>query len=191
MPNQKSVFKLILIYFAIVMMLLPPFAALNSFMTFSLENSGWYVPIQKYIVPFQSKLVAVTLKPLGITSYTTTDNEMASFFMVKKSAAIPVDLSWNCLGWQSALLLVVSLFMGLSNKYSNQSRVLCVTFGLFGTLLMNVFRMTIIAAGIYYVNALTGKIVHDYMAAFFTLIWLILFWNFSFKYLLNDKLIQA
>jgi exosortase/archaeosortase family protein len=169
------------------MAILPVVAAVNSFMTLTLDKSGWYRPIQKYIVPFQSRMVVTAIKPFGINSKAVTESSVASFFMIKNGAAIPVDLSWNCLGWQSALLLIVSLYAGLSGSYSKFSRFLCVIFGLFGTLLINIFRMSLIAIGIYYVNALTGKIVHDYLAAFFTIIWLMLFWWFSYKYILINK----
>lgn len=187
MNKQKQTFKLIIIYFSIIMILLPVFAALNSFMTLSLEKSGWYKPIQKYIVPFQAKLVVTAIKPFGIPSKVVQGNYLASFFMIKDNSAIPVDLSWNCLGWQSALLLGLSLWIGLRGKYSFVSRVSCVAFGLFGTLLLNVFRMSIIAIGIYYVNSLAAQIVHDYLAAFFTIIWLIFFWWFSYSYILDNN----
>lgn len=187
MNRQKQTFKLIIIYFCTIMILLPVFAALNSFMTLSLEKSGWYKPIEKYIVPFQAKLVVTAIKPFGIPSKIVQGNVIASFFMIKDNAAIPVDLSWNCLGWQSVLLLALSLWIGLRGKYSFVSRVSCVVFGLFGTLLLNIFRMSIIAIGIYYVNSLAAQIVHDYMAAFFTLIWLFFFWWFSYKYILEAR----
>lgn len=185
MNNQKSVFKIAFIYFAIIMILLPPFAAINSFMTHSLDRSGWYKPIQKYIVPFQARLVAITIRPLGIDSKVVENNKIASFFMLKDGGAIPVDLSWNCLGWQSALILIVSLFIGLSGNHSRISQIMCIAFGFFGTLLMNVFRMSLISVGIFYINVFTATIVHDYLAAFFTLIWLMIFWWFSYKYILE------
>ena len=59
--------------------------------------------------------------------------------------------------------------------------------GFTGTLLVNIFRMSIIAIGIYYVNSLAAQIVQDYFAAFLTLIWLIFFWWFSYAYVLEEK----
>jgi len=94
---------------------------------------------------------------------------------------------WNCVGWQSALLLVVSLFAGLKGAFSNLSRIKCILLGLSGTLLINIFRMSFIAIGIYYVNALAAQIVHDYFAALLTLIWLIFFWWFVYSFVLEAK----
>jgi len=107
--------------------------------------------------------------------------------MIKNGAAIPVDLSWNCLGWQSGLLLLVSLVAGLRGAFTTVSRIKCVIFGLTGTLLMNILRMSIIALGIYYVNSLAAQIVHDYFAAFLTLIWLVVFWWFAYAYILESR----
>ena len=186
--REKQTFKTVLACFVIVMSLLPMFAALNSFFTEGLNRAGWYRPIQKFIVPWQARMVAVAISPFGIESRVTPDSTLSTFYMIKKGTSIPVDLSWNCLGWQSALLLVVSLIAGLKGNYTNLSRLKCVALGLFGTLLLNIFRMAIIAIGIYYVNSLAAQIIHDYFAAFLTLIWLITFWWFSYSYVLEEKI---
>lgn len=185
--SQKDVFKHILIWFVAILIFLPPFAALNSVMTKWLDRAQWYKPIQTYIVPWQAKLVSVTLKPFAVESKVTPDNVTAAFFMIKNGAAIPVDLSWNCLGWQSMLLLIMSLIIGLKGNYTFFSRVKIIIFGLFGTLLVNVLRMSIIAIMIYYVSSFAALIVHDYFASFVTLIWLSFFWWFSYRYILVNS----
>src|SRR3990170_1057404 len=185
--REKQTFKTVLACFVIVMSLLPMFAALNSFFTEGLNRAGWYRPIQKFIVPWQARMVAVAISPFGIESRVTPSSIDSSFYMIKEGAAIPVYLSWNCLGWQSALLLLVSLLAGLRGKYANLSRIKCILFGLTGTLLINIFRMSIIAIGIYYVNSIAAQVVHDYFAAFLTLAWLIFFWWFSYSYILEKS----
>src|SRR3972149_8617571 len=185
--REKHTFKTILAGFAIILALLPLFAALNSFLTNFLNTAGWYRPIQEFIVPWQARMVAAAISPFGIDSRVTPGSAFSAFYMIKNGAAIPVDLSWNCLGWQSALLLLVSLFAGLRGAFSNLSRVKCILLGLTGTLLVNIFRMSFIAIGIYYVNSLAAQIVQDYFVAFLTLIWLIFFWWFSYSFVLEAK----
>jgi len=185
--KEKQTFKTILAGFAIILALLPVFAALNSFLTEGLNKAGWYRPIQEFIVPWQAKMVAAAISPFGIDSRVTPGSIYSSFYMIKNGAAIPVYLSWNCLGWQSGLLLIVSLIAGLRERFSNISRIKCILLGLTGTLLINIFRMSFIAIGIYYVNALAAQIVHDYFAALLTLIWLIFFWWFSYSFVLEAK----
>src|SRR3972149_165009 len=185
--REKHTFKTILAGFAIILALLPLFAALNSFLTNFLNTAGWYRPIQNFIVPWQARMVAAAISPFGIDSRVTPGSRLSAFYMIKNGAAIPVDLSWNCLGWQSGLLLLVSLVAGLRGAFTTVSRIKCVIFGLTGTLLMNILRMSIIALGIYYVNSLAAQIVHDYFAAFLTIIWLFFFWWFAYAYILESR----
>lgn len=185
--KEKQTFKTLFAGFAIILALLPLFAALNSFLTEGLNRAGWWRPIQSFIVPRQARMVAAAISPFGIDSRVTPGSRLSAFYMIKDGAAIPVDLSWNCLGWQSALLLLVSLAAGLRGAFSNLSRVKCVLLGLTGTLLINIFRMSIITIGIYYVNSLAAQIIHDYLAAFLTLIWLVFFWWFSYSFILEER----
>jgi len=185
--RQKDTFKLILATFAIFLILLPPLAALNSLLTQALNTAGWYRPIQEHVVPWEARLVSVTISLVGIQSKVIPNSKIANFYMVKDGAMLPVDLAWNCLGWQSALLLGVSLAAGLRGRFTHFSRLKCVIFGLFGTLLVNIFRMSFIATGIYYINSLFGMIVHDYFAAFITMLWLFFFWWFSYGFVLEEK----
>jgi exosortase/archaeosortase family protein len=168
-------------------MMLPPLAAFNAIATEFLDRAEWYKPVQQYIVPIEARMVAAALVPIGIQTKVTPQSSGAAMYMVKQGAAIPVDLAWNCLGWQSGLLFLVSLIVGLHGNYSNSSRLKCIFFGLTGTLLVNIFRMTFVAAGIYYINALFGMIIHDYFAALITLIWLLIFWWFSYTFILEGK----
>lgn len=184
---QKDIYKNIFIWFSMVMICLPTFAALNSVMTKWLDNSGWYKPIQKYIVPWQARMVSKVLMLVSIDSKVTSGESRYAFFMIRDGAGIPVDLSWNCLGWQSILLLIVSLFAGLRGNFTLISRIKIILFGILGTILANVFRMCLVATLIYYVSSFAALVVHDYFAAFITLSWLIIFWTFSYKYILISK----
>ncbi|OGY16419.1 MAG: hypothetical protein A2785_01255 [Candidatus Chisholmbacteria bacterium RIFCSPHIGHO2_01_FULL_49_18] len=186
--NQQKPFRTVLAGFAVILALLPVVAAANSILTEGLNRAGWWRPIQTFIVPWQAGMVAVAISPFGIDSRLTPGSTLSAFYMIKNGASIPVDLSWNCLGWQGGLLLIVSLFAGLRGAFSTLSRIKCVLFGLLGTLLVNIFRMSLIAIGIYYVNSLAAQIVHDYFAAFLTLIWLIFFWWFSYAYVLEENI---
>jgi exosortase/archaeosortase family protein len=185
--KQKFTFKLIFAAVAIILVLLPFMAALSSLLTEVFNHASWYKPIQNYVVPFEAKLVSAALYPFGIKTRVTVGPTRFAFYMIKEKSIMPVDLSWNCLGWQSMLLFVVSLVAGLRGKFTMISRFECILLGFFGTLLMNIFRMSFIAAGIYYINEIFAMVVHDYVAALLTLIWLIFFWWFSYSFVLEEK----
>ena len=183
--QQKKTFKTVLVGITIIFMLLPLLAGINSLLTQWLNHSGWWRPVQNLIVPWQARMVAVVISVFGINSKITPGSIYSTFYMIKDGGAIPVYLSWNCLGWQSILLFFVSMAAGLRGNYTFVSRAKCIIFGLLGTLLMNIFRMSLIALGIYFVNSFAAHIIHDYLAAFLTLIWLLIFWKFSYQYILN------
>jgi exosortase/archaeosortase family protein len=187
MTNHKQTFKMIFLALAIILMLLPIVAALNSFLTESLNKANWYQPIQKYVVPWEAKLVSAAVYMLGIETRVAVGPARFAFYMVKEDSILPVDLAWNCLGWQSMLLLIISLVAGLRGRFTNISRLECIVLGLFGTLLMNIFRMSLIAAGIYYINEVFAMVVHDYLAAFLAVVWMLVFWWFSYSYILEAK----
>jgi hypothetical protein len=57
----------------------------------------WYTVLQESVVPFESRLVAVLIKPLGITGQVTSKEEF-SMVLLKGTEAIPlqarVELPW-------------------------------------------------------------------------------------------------
>lgn len=185
--NQKITFRYILAIGAIILVLLPFAATFTSFLTSIFDRAGWYQPIEQYLVPFEAKLVAATVYPFGVQTRLSPQAASYAFYMLKNNTLIPVDLAWNCLGWQSMLLFIVSLFVGLRGAYTGISRMECIVFGFFGTLLVNIFRMSFIVVGIYYVNEVFAYVIHDYLTAFVTIIWLLFFWWFSYSYLLESK----
>ncbi len=186
--REKITFKILFVCLAIILMLLPLVAALNSTLTNFFANLGWYQVINQYIVPWEARLVAVAIRPLGISSVVTPDSQRSAFYMMtRQGTPMSVNLAWNCLGWQSMLLLVISIIFGLRGNFTKLSRLECLLLGFFGTLLVNVLRMAIVAAGIYYINQVFALVVHDYLVALMTIIWLIFFWWFSFSFVLEEK----
>lgn len=186
--KQKQTFKLLFIILALILMLLPLVAALQSILTNFFANLAWYQVTNQYIVPWEARLVAVAIKPLGISSVVTPNSPRTAFYMVtRQGIPMSVNLAWNCLGWQSMLILVISIIFGLRGNFTRLSRIECILLGLFGTLLVNVLRMAIVAAGIYYINQVFAMVIHDYLVALMTIVWLFFFWWFSYSFVLEEK----
>jgi len=64
--RQKRVFKIALAALAIMLAILPFVVSINDILTRAVENFGWYMWIQKKIVPWEVRLVGVMVSPLGI-----------------------------------------------------------------------------------------------------------------------------
>ena len=187
MRQQKRVFKRILAVTAVVLAVLPFLVTFSAILTGIFNRMQWYVWIQEYIVPFEARLVAVLIRLVGITGVVTPGQSFAMLLERPGQDWLPVVLSWNCLGWQSLVLLGLTLVTGLQGPYKLFSKLEVVLFGVLGTFLSNVFRMALITSLAYYWNNVAAMIIHDYFAMFVALIWMVFFWWFSYAYLLDVK----
>lgn len=186
--NQKSVFKNIFLVIVVILTILPALVTFNSLLTSVFNSMHWYIWLQTTIVPYESRLVAVLLKLVGITSVLTIGQGDFSMLVKKSDQYLPVALQWNCLGWQSILLLIVTFITGLRNNYTFFSRIETIMLGILGTFLINIIRMALIISVGYYWNKLAVFIIHDYFAVLVALIWMIFFWWFSYSYVLEEKM---
>jgi len=188
--KQKKTFKLLLAGLAVMLALLPFVTTFNSVLTAVINKIGLYQTMQKTVVPFESRLIIILVRFLRVPAFLAPAGERASFYFLKGAEYFPVELQWNCLGWQSLLLLFISLVVGLQGNFSRLSKVECVLIGLTGTFLVNILRMVFITIGIYYINTVFALLIHDYFAALTTIIWLFFFWWFSYAFVLETKTVD-
>jgi exosortase/archaeosortase family protein len=94
-------------------------------------------------------------------------------------------ISATCIGWQSLILLGLSLLVGLRGPYSQVARVQVAIIGLLGTLLVNIARMSavsLIAASGGFVPAV---LFHDYGGTALIVVWLFGFWFAAQRWILG------
>lgn len=189
--EQKKTFKDILLVAVVILSILPVLVTFSAVLTKVFERMKWYEVLQEHVVPVESRLVAVIIKSVKITSNVTPDRDDFSMVLVKDGSLIPIRLEWNCLGWQSMILLAITLATGLKGKYTLFSKLETVVIGILGTFLTNLFRMAFIVTLAYYWNSFAALIIHDYFASFVALIWMVFFWWFSYSYVLEEKTINV
>lgn len=188
--RQKHTFKLLFIGLAVMLTILPFITTFNASLTLLFDKIGFYKTIQDFLVPIESRLVVAIIRVLGIPAFLVQNGaepifKGADFYLLKGAEYFPVDMQWNCLGWQSLILLIISFGIGLQGNYKKLSVLECIAIGLLGTFLVNIFRMVLITIGLYYVDTIFALLIHDYFAAFVTIVWLFFFWWFSYKYVLE------
>ncbi|HLD11733.1 MAG TPA: exosortase/archaeosortase family protein [Patescibacteria group bacterium] len=183
--DQKAPFKMAFLGLVILLTILPFVTTFNSALTELFLKMGWYRWIQETVAPIEARLVAVMILPFGIKTVITPGYEF-TFALLKGNEYLPVLLSWNCLGWQSLLLLGLTFLTGLQGNYTVISKLKCIAIGLMGTMFVNLFRMSLITLLIYYVNRVAAVIIHDYVAALFAVLWLLFFWWFSYSFVLES-----
>lgn len=189
--KQKQIFKLLLLGLVVMLTILPVVTTFNASLTQLFNKIGFYKTIQDNLVPFEAKMVVSAVRTLGVPAFLSDGNQEflkeADFFLLKDNEYYPVDMQWNCLGWQSLLLLLISFGIGLQGGHKKLSIIECMLIGIIGTFLINIFRMVFITIGLYYVNTIFALLIHDYFAALTTIAWLFFFWWFSYKYVLEER----
>ena len=185
--RQKDIFKKLLLVTVLVLMLLPFLVSFSQGLTDIFNRFTLYTWLQRHVVPFEAKLVALLLSFLGIEGLVTPGSEFALLLGLPGGRILPVKLAWNCLGWQSMLLLGLTYATGLRGNYTKFSKLNVAVSGFLGTFLINLLRMTAITALMYYRNDIAARIVHDYAAMFVALAWMVFFWWFSYSYVLESK----
>jgi len=177
--RQKRVFLFILAALAILLMTMPFMVSINDFLTKTVEKLGWYLWIQKAVVPWEVRLVGVMLKPLRIDFIAHPEGFTANGTYAK--------LSWNCIGWQSLVLFFLTLPLGFQGgKYTFLSKMEAILIGILGTFLVNLLRIAFTVVLLVVSRALFAIVFHDYLAALMTVMWLIVFWWLSYNFVLEE-----
>lgn len=178
--RRSNVFGTLFALVVIFLMVLPFLLTFNEVLTKFVEKFGLYMAIQRFIVPIQVKMVTFLISFIGVKPLAHPNG-----FTVNGTF---LEMTWNCVGWQSLLLLSITLFVGFKNGvYTWTSRLEALVIGLLGTFLVNILRLSLIVVIFAYLRPIYGVVYHDYLAAIVTMVWLFLFWWFSYKYVLEER----
>lgn len=178
--KQKRTFVIIFTLLAVFLAVLPFLVSFNEVLTHLVEQFRIYMWVQERIVPLEVKMVGVLVRPLGI-NFIAHPNGMTV-------NGIYAGMTWNCIGWQSLLLLVITLIVGLRGNYTFWSKIEAVIIGLLGTILVNLLRMALTIIILVVSRPLFAVVFHDYLAAIVTILWLFAFWWFSYSFVLEEKI---
>jgi exosortase/archaeosortase family protein len=136
--------------------------------------------IERLIVPFEVRSIVVTVGWVGIEAR----GGPSSISIFHNGAWQRMWISWNCIGWQSAVLLFITLLTGLQGGYTRMSKVEAIIVGVLGTFLMNIFRISSVVIIFSSLGQLPALIAHDYFANIAIIIWLFFFWWLVYTYIL-------
>lgn len=177
--GKKSTFGMIFIFLVFLMMFLPVMLAFNDVLTKLMEEFVLYKFLQDKIVPLQVSLVGMIVTPFGI-DYIAYKNGMVV-------NGVPLIVTWNCLGWQSLVLFLLTLLVGFRNgSYTYLSRFQVIILGLFGLFWVNLFRISFIVLLGAFLEPVFRLVFHDYLAAITTVLFLLAFWWFAYKFVLEE-----
>ena len=93
-------------------------------------------------------------------------------------------ISWNCIGWQSLVLLGLSMYVGLRSQSLREAQAQVVLVGILGTVLVNLLRVTIVCLLAATAGRWPAVIFHDYGGTLMTITWLFAYWTGAQRWLL-------
>lgn len=179
--KQKNLFLTIFLLFVVTLTILPFLVSFNEILTRVVEKNALYTFVQTYIVPIEAKMMGVLLLPFGY-SYAYSPTNAA---IVINGLAMKV--TWNCIGWQSFLLFLVTFIVGFRGNYTIGSIIEAAAIGILGTFWLNIARMLFTVLLAVHAPPIFRIVYHDYLAAFTTVVWLFFFWWFAYSFVLEER----
>jgi exosortase/archaeosortase family protein len=164
-----------------LLMVMPLVTTLDDFLTTWAMRFGADNPLQA-LVPGEARMVVGLLGMVGIHA-AASGNYMVVWD--GSGAMHTLLISWNCIGWQSLILLGMTFLSGLRGNQPLEARVQIVVIGIAGTMLLNLMRVAAVAA----LGATWGQtpamLFHDYGGTILVVGWLFAFWAFANRWILE------
>lgn len=178
--KQKTVFGSIFLFFIFSLLLVPFILTFNDVITKLVERFVLYTLLQEKVLPLQVKVVGFVVREFGVDYIPYVDGMRVNGYRIY--------MTWNCLGWQSLLLFLLSLLISLwGSRYTFFSKIEACVLGLIGIFWINIFRISFTVILAAYARSLFRMVFHDYLAAFVTIIYLFLYWWFSYSFILDQS----
>jgi exosortase/archaeosortase family protein len=164
-----------------LLMLLPLVTTFDDLLTTWAMQLGANNPLQA-IVPVEARMVVGLLGLVGIHAASS-----GSHLVVWDGggAMHTLFISWNCIGWQSLVLLGVSLITGLRGRHPFEARAQVVLIGVAGTMLLNLLRVAAVAGIAATIGVAPALLFHDYGGTILVISYLFLFWIFVQRWILD------
>jgi exosortase/archaeosortase family protein len=176
-PAEGRVYQKIIVVAACTFLVLPFVTTFNEFFTKVVESFRFVAVIQGMVAPFIVRIVAVILNKVNVSATI----EGSHLYLVGSWIPLKIYLNWNCIGWQSLILLAFTFITGLQGNYTMKSKLMAILIGIEGTFLVNIVRILIPSLLAYYYGFLPAIIFHDYLGTLMTLIWMVVFWYYTFE----------
>jgi exosortase/archaeosortase family protein len=163
-----------------LLMVMPLVTTFDDFLTSWALQLGADNPLQA-IVPTEARMVVGLLAAVGIRAVAS-----GSHIVVWDQAGVMHTLliSWNCIGWQSLILVAVSFVSGLRGRHPLEARVQVVIIGVAGTMLLNLLRVAAVATLAATWGQTPAILFHDYGGTVLVVGWLFAFWLFVQRWIL-------
>ncbi|HEV2036400.1 MAG TPA: hypothetical protein VGU71_19790 [Candidatus Dormibacteraeota bacterium] len=166
-----------------LLMVMPVVTALDDLLTTWALQLGANNPLQA-IVPVEARMVVGLLGLVGVHA-AASGNYMVVWD--GGGAMHTLLISWNCIGWQSLILLGMTFISGLRGDQPLEARIQIVFIGIVGTMLLNLMRVAAVAALAATWGQTPAVLFHDYGGTILVVGWLFTFWLFVQRWILSPE----
>ena len=179
--NRENLNMTLLALLCGLLMLLPLVTTFDDLLTTWAVQLGANNPLQT-IVPIEARMVVGLLGLVGIHAAAS-----GSHLVVWDGYGVmhTLFISWNCIGWQSLILLGVSFLSGLRGRQPLDARLQVIVIGVAGTLLLNLLRVAAVAWIAATIGITPAVLFHDYGGTLLVVGYLFLFWIFVQRWILG------
>jgi exosortase/archaeosortase family protein len=171
--QERDALRMTLIAIACaLLMVLPLVTTFDDLLTVWALQLGAGNPLQA-IVPVEARMVVSLLGIVGVHAAAS-----GSHLVVwdRGGSMHALLISWNCIGWQSLILLAASFLSGLRGRHPFEARAQIVIIGIAGTMLLNLLRVAAVALLAATAGQTAAVLFHDYGGTILMVGWLFAFW---------------
>lgn len=168
---------------AVLLLVLPFFVTFNEAITKGVQAIGGDRWLASWIEPYEGRLAAAFLLLVGIPA------SVGPGSLILGSSDFPtvLNITWNCVGWQSVLLFSLSCVTALAGDHPRSAKIAAGLVGLLGLLLMNIVRIAVVGMVAFWFGNLPAIIVHDYGTILASIAYLIGFWALAYQTMLREE----
>lgn len=182
--SELGIKSLILWAILLSLTMLPFIGTINDLLAQAAASTRLDAFIETYISPPMAMAVAAILTYVFGIEATALGH---SIYLVEHYLPYKLLLDWNCVGWQSMLLLIISLAAGLQGSHSRLSKLKCILLGVVGVILLNLMRVALDALLLEAYGPRVAIAFHDYATLPLTFLWLAAFWYISTNFILTPR----
>lgn len=183
LQDRNALNMTLLAVFCALLMVMPLVTTFDDFLTSWALQLGANNPLQA-LVPVEARMVVGMLSLFGVHAAAS-----GNYMVVWDRGGMMHTLliAWNCIGWQSLVLLGMTFLSGLRGEQPLEARVQIVFIGIAGTMLLNLMRVAAVAALAATWGQTPAVLFHDYGGTILVVGWLFAFWIFVQRWLLRPE----
>lgn len=138
--------------------------------------SHWAEPHFSFFLPFLTRLIVAILNFLGIEAIVLNPQYANVIIMFTPRGHSASIITWACIGFESALTFAILLVIVLWEEPGRlKTKTLWSIVGLIGTMLLNIFRLTLVLVAKYFFGRETSATVHSYIGYILFIVWITAF----------------